>query len=144
MHAADVIIAPKRPALDAESGEWSLYDHPRVLGYPAERWISRGGYVVISAVEVVTDDGHRESIGPEYHISVSRHGGRVSADEVPKLLRLFGMEGADEDNHGGPAAIARHFWLPVSEKFAGFVCPCKGEEKAVTEGDYVWRPAPAR
>lgn len=60
------------------------------------------------------------------------------AFEMPTLLRTFQMEGADEDNHvpGG----ARNYWLPVAAQYAGYVCPCKGKEVAITEGDFVWRP----
>ena len=130
----EVILQPKRPS----SPDWRFYDRIRVhMGFPAERWVSRFGHIAITAVETPEDEG-RESLGPEYHVSISFRGGRVSADEVPMLLRIFDMEGADEDNH--VAGIARHFWKVVAAKYAGYVCPCKETEHAITEGDYVWRP----
>lgn len=130
----EVIIQPKRPS----SRDWRMLDRIRVhLGFPAERWVSRFGHVAISAVETPEGD-QQEPLGPEYHVSISYRGGRVPADAVPELLRVWDMEGADEDNHVG--GIARHFWKVVAGKFAGYVCPCKDTEHAITEGDFVWRP----
>jgi len=129
----EIIIKPKFPA----SPDWWLLDRVRVYrGFPAERYVSKYGHVAISAVE--TPEQEHEQMGPEYHVSISKNGARVSADEIPELLRIFDMLGADEDNHA--AGIARHFWLPVADKYAGYVCPCKETEHAITEGDYVWRP----
>ncbi|MDP1931865.1 MAG: hypothetical protein Q8L60_10440 [Gammaproteobacteria bacterium] len=125
------VIPPMRP----DSPDWELLDLRNLHGYPAERWISKFGHVAITAVEVVENSG----LGPEYHVSISKNGGRVSADEVPGLLKLFGMEGSDEDNHV-PGAIARNFWMPVDESKRGYVCPCKETETVVIEGDYEWRP----
>lgn len=133
----EVVIKPKRPPTYRK--DWRMHDRLRILGYPAERYISKHGHVVISAVEVAADD-HRESLGPEYHISVSKNGQRLDADEIPIIFSLFDMQGSDEDNH--VPGIARNFWKPVADRFAGFVCPCKENEKAIIEGDYVWRPAP--
>lgn len=131
----EVVIQPKRPS----SPDWRMLDRIRVhMGFPAERWVSRFGHVAVTAVETPVDN-HTENLGPEYHVSISKAGGRVSADEVPELLRVWDMEGADEDNHV-PGGIARHFWKVVAAKYAGFVCPCKQTEHAITEGDYVWRP----
>lgn len=131
----EVILQPKRPL---DRTRWRLYDHIRVhLGFPAERWVSVHGHVAITAVETPEDVG-QPPLGPEYHVSISFRGGRVSADEVPALLKDWGMEGADEDNH--VQGIARHFWKPVAEKYHGYVCVCKRAEHAITEGDYVWRP----
>jgi hypothetical protein len=130
--ASDIIIQPKRPA----GGAWRLFDRTRILGFPAERWVSVQGHVAISAVEVATGDG--EPLGPEYHVSFSYRGGRVPADDMPRLLKLWDMEGADEDNHVG--GVARNFWKPVAGKLVGYICPCKDTEHAITEGDFVWRP----
>lgn len=130
----EVIIQPKRPT----SLDWRFLDRIRVhLGFPAERWVSRFGHVGVTAVETPDDPGG-VNLGPEYHVSISYRGGRVPADEVPELLRVWDMEGADEDNHVG--GIARHFWKVVAAQYAGYVCPCKEDEHAITEGDYVWRP----
>lgn len=132
----EVIIQPKRP----NSTDWKLLNHMRMyMGFPAERYLSKHGHIAITAVETPQDD-HNEDLGPEYHVSISKYGGRVPADEIPELLKTFDMEGADEDNHTG--GIARHFWKPVAEKYHGYVCACKETETAITEGDYVWRPKP--
>jgi len=132
---SEVIIKPKRPPTHRK--DWRLYDHVVNLGYPGERYISKYGHAVITAVEVAEDD-HRESLGPEYHISVSKNGERIPADEVPLILKLFDMEGSDEDNHV-PGGKARNFWKPVANKYSEFVCSCKENETAIIEGDYVWR-----
>ncbi len=136
MMPGDVIIKPKTP----KGGFWQ-FDQPwQVLGYPGERWFSVRGHIVITAVEVAATE--EIELGPEYHVSVSFRGGRMPAASIPWFLKEWDMEGADEDNHV-PNAIARHFWKPVAEKYHGYVCPCKENEHAIVEGDYIWRPLPA-
>lgn len=112
-----------------------MLDRIRVLGFPAERWVTPLGHVAVTAVEVVPNDGG-ENLGPEYHVSISFRGGRVPSEDVPLLLKLCDMEG--EDNHVG--GVARNFWKPVAGELAGYICPCKDTEHAITEGDFVWRP----
>lgn len=134
MPAEHFVIQPKRPT----SPDWRFFDMMQNAGYPAERWISRFGHVAITAVEVVDPEPGQEQLGPEYHVSFSKNGGRVPADEMPALLKLFDMEDADEDNHV-ESAVARNYWKPVAEKLHGYVCPCKKDEPAIIEGDYTWR-----
>jgi hypothetical protein len=106
--------------------------------FHAERSLS-----VISAVEVV-DDGEIDK-GPEYHISVSRQTPagpqRCTSDAARFVLKQFGLDGAEEDNHV-PYGVVRNFWRPVADRFVGLECECKAEEPAIVEdkGDFVWRP----
>lgn len=97
------------------------------------------GLYVISAVEVAKDaDGIDR--GPEYHISISKRKRRCTSQEAKEVLRQFGMEGAEEDNHV-PHGVVRNFWRPVADNLVGLECRCKAEEPAIVEdkGDYVWR-----
>lgn len=100
---------------------------------------------VISAVEVA-DDGKIDK-GPEYHLSISRSTpqgpARCSSDAARWVLRQFGLDGAEEDNHV-PYGMVRNFWRPVADPLVGLECECKAEEPAIVEdkGDFVWRPAP--
>lgn len=97
------------------------------------------GIFVMSAVEVAVDtDG--SSNGPEYHLSISKDGGRCTSDDATWVLKQFDLEGAEEDNHL-PNSIARNFWRPVNESLIGHQCPCKESETEIKEdkGDYIWR-----
>lgn len=113
------------------------------LGFAGEAYRHRSaGLSVISAVEVAKDaDGIDR--GPEYHISVSRHGERCSSADARKVLADFGMDGGEEDNHV-PGGKVRNFWRPVADRFVGLECACKDQEPAIVEdkGDYVWRGVP--
>lgn len=141
-----------KPLAPAQRADWigpfdvseELASHGNLPSFPCAQWFhARHGLCVLSAVEVATDKGGF-SRGPEYHISISRHGAdgtpqRASSDETTWVLREFGMAGAEEDNHV-PHGRVRNFWLPVNESQIGNECPCKDEETAVVDGDYVWRP----
>ena len=135
MNVAESIIKPLRPQRHKKGwkyvGEYLEYD------YPAESWyFPERGIAVISAVELV-----EKEIGAEYHVSISKPPGRCTSNEAKFVLRCFGMDGAEEDNHGGPGLRARHFWRPVNENLIGMECKCKKTENAIVEdkGDYVWR-----
>ena len=97
---------------------------------------------VISSVEATNDpDDIPERRGPYYHISISRGPGiRCNRNDSKVVVRAFGMQDAEEDNHV-PGGFVRNFWLPVNEKIVGSVCPCKEHEPAIREnkGDFVWR-----
>lgn len=117
------------------------------MGYECHDWYHRPtGIRVLSAVEVAKDKDGIDR-GPEYHVSVSkwnvRASGpcRVSTTEANWMLRQFGLDGAEEDNHV-PSGIARNFWRTVAEPMIGLECACKADEPAIVEdrGDYVWRP----
>jgi hypothetical protein len=100
---------------------------------------------VISAVEVA-DDGKIDK-GPEYHISISRQTPmgprRCTSDTARWVLKQFGLEGSEEDNHV-PGGMVRNFWRPVANPLVGLECECKDEEPAIVEdkGDFIWRAAP--
>lgn len=144
------IIQPKRPIVAG----WTKMPPPPAwvtLGYAGEAWYHEGTALgVISAVEVAKDaDGIDR--GPEYHISISkrvRNGtpsgatARCTSQEAAEVLRQFGLDGAEEDNHV-PNGMVRNFWRPVADRFVGLECACKDQEPAIRQdkGDYVWRGA---
>jgi len=133
------IIKPKRP-----SGKGWVYegsaDTQVTLGYEGHVWwFPEQGISVISAVEVAHDPKDIDK-GPEYHVSVSKRGGRCSRNEAKFVCKVFDMTGAEEDNHV-PNGFVRNFWMPVAEYLIGHECHCKDEEPAMVEdkGDFVWR-----
>lgn len=100
--------------------------------------------VVLSAVEKAEPDPGELDVGAEYHVSVSRGGGRrCTSNDAREVLRMFSADDATEDNHV-PNGKVRNFWMPVAEKYRGYECPCVEHEPAMLEdrGDYLWRPAP--
>ena len=134
------IIQPKEPS----GGDWERGSEAPAhvtFGYPGWYWFyPKQGIAVISAVEV-TNDPDDIVTGPHYHISISKKGRqRCTRNESRFVVKVFGMQDADEDNHV-PGGFVRNFWQPVAEKFIGHVCPCKDEETAIIEdkGDFVWR-----
>lgn len=115
------------------------------MGYAAETWrFLPRGLCVISAVEVAATEPGSEPLGPEYHLSVTRHvrgkAARCSSADARWVLTQFDLTDADEDNHT-PHGLARHFWRPVADHLSGIQCPCKDDEPAIVEdkGDYIWR-----
>lgn len=117
------------------------------VGFPARAYSHRDGIFVISAVEVAKDADNIER-GFEYHISISRPvspgiTARCSSQEAQWVLRQFGLDGAEEDNHV-PNGKVRNFWRPVASRLIGLECACKEQESAIVEdkGDYTWRAAP--
>lgn len=136
------VIKPLRPS----GAPWvRMQDIPESsLGYESQTWMNTAlGLYVISAVEVAQDKDGIDR-GPEYHISISKAGKRLSrctSDEARYVLRAFGLDGAEEDNHV-PNGIVRNFWRAVAEPLIGLECACKAEEPAIVEdkGDFVWRP----
>ncbi len=137
------------PVLRPRSPGWQEFEVPRqiiAMGgvargyYHAERQLN-----VISAVEVA-DDGKIDK-GPEFHLSISRSTpqgpARCSSEAARWVLRQFGLDDAEEDNHV-PYGVVRNFWRPVAEPLVGLECECKAEEPAIVEdkGDFIWRPAP--
>lgn len=134
------IIKPKQP----KGAGWQFirpYDESENFGYGGEVWrYPQQRLQVITAVEVAS---HAENIelGPEYHVSASKYPNqRCTRNEARFVLKAFDMLDADEDNHV-PGGFVRNFWLPVAEKYRGFVCPCKDTETAFKEnkGDFIWR-----
>lgn len=132
------IIKPKAP----KGSDWVIHAVDREvvsLGYPAVGYLHKlTNIFVISAVEVVVPDDIDR--GPEYHISISKNGGRCTSNEAKWVLRQFNLEDAEEDNHV-PHGIVRNFWLPVAENIIGHECSCKETESVMKEdqGDFIWR-----
>ena len=91
-------------------------------------------YVLSELVEADLPDG--SGVGPQWLVSISRHGKRPKAHDVRKALRAFGMVGAEEDNHH--PGVARHYWRPVDPD-KRLDCECKTDERIVTDEDgYQW------
>lgn len=136
----DSVILPKEPKGDGwQKGPPAPQEV--TLGYQGYYWFYPAqGIMVISAVEVAHDPHDVVELGPEYHISVSKNGGRCSSNEARFVLKAFNMQDADEDNHV-PYGFVRNFWKPVADKYVGHVCPCKDAEPAMIEdkGDFIWR-----
>lgn len=129
------IFKPKRPT----GKDWQQVRMPSVLpdsGCTTEAWVHKDGFFAISAVEAPEP----ERVGAEYHISISKAGGRCTPEEALWVLLEFGIPEAEEDNHH--SGIARQFWRPCADKEVGNECPCKEEETAIVEdgGAYIWRP----
>lgn len=102
-----------------------------------------GRVLVVSALELAELPGGDGARGPQWHVSISRGGGKhAKPHEVRSALRAFGMVGSEEDNH--EPGCARHFWLPVDPAYRG-VCECKtDEDQVVTVRDgqrHVWSNA---
>lgn len=133
------IIKPKEP----KGAGWihrGLAPTIYTLGYEGHQWFyPEQGIAVISAVEVASDPGDIEK-GPEYHVSISKNGGRCTRNETKFVQKVFDMQDSDEDNHV-PGGFVRNFWKPVAENLIGHVCPCKDHEPEMAEnkGDFVWR-----
>lgn len=138
------IIVPLAPK---EGAGWERLPPPPAwvtLGFAGAQFYHRAAcLMVISAVEVAQDaDGIDR--GPEYHLSISKRlpmrTVRCSSSDARQVLRDFGLDGAEEDNHV-PNGIVRNFWRPVADRFVGLECACKDAEPAIVEdkGDYTWR-----
>lgn len=91
------------------------------------------GYRILSAVEEAGN-------GPEFHVSISKSGVRLSSQEAREVLlgldTHFPVEQWDEDNH--LSSVARNFWAhtdPTKRR----PCACKANERPTVEGDFTWR-----
>ena len=134
-----IVISPKKPT---GNGWMDRGPTPAEinLGYEGRAWeYPPQNIIAISAVEVANDPNDIDK-GPEYHLSISKSGGRCDRNEARFVLKCFGMTDAEEDNHV-PGGFVRNYWLPVAEKMIGHECECKATEPAMTEdkGDFVWR-----
>ena len=118
-------------------GNWELQpDPPHIIdqlnGY---RYVSPLGMIVISSVHVV-ENATGGGVSPHYHISISDNGKRAAGWIADAVLKHFGAQDFEEDNHA-PQKIIRSFWKPVSGPVVE--CPCKDEVKPEIDGDYIWR-----
>jgi hypothetical protein len=137
---APSIINPLQP-----SGEgWKLIPTPQMPVQPnaVEVWKYKEKFAVISSVEMAEAEGVGSALELHYHVSISGAGRkRVDSNDATWVLSLFGMDGAEEDNHV-PHGFVRNFWRPVNENRVGIECACKEDEPAIREnkGDFIWRP----
>lgn len=131
-------MTEKRPA---PRTPWLRMQSPHPLHFrgvlaSSSYYHERNGVTVISVLELAeAPDGRGDSI-PQWHISISRLGKRPSDRHVRRVLRDFGLLGAEEDNHH-PGAV-RSFWLPVDPS-RRVECQCKTDEDVIVERDgYRW------
>lgn len=90
------------------------------------------GYVYALSSLISVMDEHQPAHF-EWLVSFSKMGKRrLSNAEIQPVLKAFGIEDFEEDNH--EKGIARKFWLAVEEKYRK-PCPCK-DEMIITEGEY--------
>lgn len=137
------IIQPLAPAGEGWVGGEDCR-HIMKSAYPITVWAHPSTMLfVLSAVEVASDtDG--VSRGPEYHLSVSKQyqrgvPSRCSVDEGAFVLKAFGLDGWEEDNHV-PDGKVRNYWRAVAENMVGRDCACKETEHLIVEGDFEHRP----
>lgn len=133
-----MIIAERRPGPLATS--WvSAPTFPTILQDAANKasstWVCGRLRVISTLTVALLPDG--SGSGPQWHVSVSRHGGRAKPHEVTRVLRDFDMTTAEEDNHH--PGKARHFWMPVDPAHR-VDCECKSDETVVldTADNYAW------
>ncbi len=134
------VIKPKRPKGKGWIEKQTLNQEFN-FGFPHAAFAHQEtGLFCISAVEVADTEPGKQPLGPEYHLSISKHGKRCTSQEAKWALRQFGLEDAEEDNHV-PNGFVRNFWRPVADRLSGYQCPCKAHEPAMREdkGDFVWR-----
>lgn len=134
MKAAYKEHPPKKPI----DGNWNQLmdsdsDVDKLQGF---RYVSPLGVRVISSVHVV-ENSTGGGVSPHYHISISDNGERCQQWVAMHVLKQFGAEDFEEDNHA-PMKKIRSFWKPVDGPATE--CPCKEETPPEIDGDYVWRP----
>lgn len=96
---------------------------------------ARGSLVILSTIDVAELPDGSGDVGPQWHLSVSLGKGakrRATDDECERVLRDFGLEGAEEDNH--TPGLARHFWMPV-DPARRVECECKTVDVVHVEPD---------
>ena len=97
-------------------------------------WQHRSGICAISSTIWVNDE-HEPELHWEWLVSFSVMGqSRVSDKRLKWVLKAWGMEEFEEDNH--ELGIARKFWLAIEPRFRK-PCPCK-DEIILTDGEYRW------
>lgn len=114
-----------------KEGSWRKADFGSLPGSEQCEWYTNPfGVVACSTVEIV--NGRLE-----YHVSFSVNGDRVPQGFMEALIRQWGLESFEEDNHV-PNGKVRNFWHKVEGRQEA--CPCKENEKPTEEvGGYVWR-----
>lgn len=86
----------------------------------------------LSIMEMPDGDG----TGPQWLVTISADRKRPAQWQVDKVLKDFGMEGAEEDNH--TPGRTRGFFL-VCDPARRVACQCKSDEAVVVEPDgFTW------
>lgn len=121
--------SPRRPP-----SHWDRLPHDHRVPH-VERF-SYAGLLVLSEInDMEAPDGSKESI-PQWLVTVSKNGKRVSDDDLDRVRRAFGMEQAEEDNHH--PGVSRALFLCVDPDRRA-TCECKADESTVVEPDgYTW------
>lgn len=112
------------------------YEGVRVFGSAeCHVWVN-GPLRVLSSADIMdAPDGSGDAI-PHWLISVTRNGQRARDEDTQKMLRAFGMVGADEDNHH--PGQSRAFFMPC-DPARRVGCECKVTEQTIVEPDgYRW------
>lgn len=100
-----------------------------------EAWQGQGLFVISQVADVETNGVSRET----WIVSVTKQGAlrRPTDDEMRRVRVIFGMIGADEDNHY--PGRSRTLFMAVDPLYRA-VCECKVEETTVVESDgYRWQ-----
>lgn len=121
----------KRPV----GGNW-VYSGRQPWG---EIYDSLNGIRVVTSIDIASEMEGSPAV-PNWHISISKNGGRCSLDEARQVLMQFGASDFEEDNHD-PKHKARHFWLQCDPSHRK-PCPCKDTEEPIDDKGYVWRTTP--
>jgi len=100
-----------------------------------EAWQGQGLFVISQVADVETNGVMRET----WIVSVTTQGAlrRPTDEEMRRVRVVFGMQGADEDNHF--PGRSRTLFMAVEAKYRA-ICECKVEESTVVEADgYRWQ-----
>jgi len=131
-----------QPAKPIPSSRFELVKTEKdTRGYDRHWYVHPEGFIACSAMEV-TNGIIRNDYIPQFHLSISKAGGRrCSSQDAAFICKQFGLGDALEDNHV-QSGFVRNFWLPVDENKQGRECECVNDEIAIKEdkGDFIWRP----
>lgn len=130
-------LTERRPTLPG----W--YQHPsdlvpldlRLAARCLSLWQNGTTWVISTLVDAELPDGSGV-LGPQWHLSITRHaGGRVrrpAPQDIRRARRAFGLQAAEEDNHH--PGNARHLFMVV-DPAKRVDCECKTDEQLVVEPD---------
>ena len=126
-----VNVTERRP----KSHRWSEVPVPRSLREMCDAAIAmsmwRDGPIrVLSGLEMLDAPDGRGDVIPQWHVSISKRGEPPTTKVARAVLREFGIDGAEEDNH--EPGRSRHFWMPV-DTTRRVDCECKATERTVVE-----------
>lgn len=122
-------MSPRRPP-----PHWTRL--PRDHRIPHVERFAYAGLLVLSEISSMeAPDGSTESI-PQWLVTASKGGARVSDRDLDRVRRAFGMEEAEEDNHA--PGISRALFMTV-DPARRVACACKTTETVYVEPDgYRW------